>query len=239
MIVSSQAFAQVPLGSGSGDVKLSFTSPLGSPIQVIRDPLGGYATFDVTLFVNVAPSVKGVTGLDFFLEIDSAGSEMFHINDYTLGTILFRDNSSTLNPKSGATPTDSSLLATRNGQKANSNGLLLSFSDSGSSTVDPDDSPYQVVQFKIGVNPATPYGTYRLSTTSDEGQGWGGWTDAEWTVAEEDGPPYFPNDHSIPTEDHASIMITVIPEPGATAIVGVLGLLAFAVHRRFLARVAA
>lgn len=233
MIVSSQTFAQIPLGSD--EVKLSFTSP--APIKVIRDPLS-YATFDVTLWLDVGTSVKGVTGLDFFLEIDSAGSEKFHINDYTLGSILFRDNSLMNNPKSGATPTDSSLLATRNGQKANPpDGWLLSFSDSGTSSVDSGDTPYQVAQFKIGVSPTTPYGTYKLSTTSNDDQGWGGWTDTEWDAA--GGPPYFPNDHSIPAGDHASIMITVIPEPGSTAMAGVLGLLAFAVYRRFAARIAA
>lgn len=223
MIAASQTLAQIAFEPG--DVTLSFSSSLGPPIQVIRDSTG-YATFDVALWLNVAPSVKGVTGLDFYLEIDAAGSGLFHINDYTLGTILDSDNSLKHNPKSGQNPTDSSRLATRNGQEANPPlGWVLSFSDGGTEYVGPG-APYQVAQFKIGVSPKTPNGTYKLSTTSDP---WAGWADAET----------FPDDHPIPASDHASIMVTVIPEPGPTSIATVLGLLALAGYRRFAARGAA
>lgn len=240
LVAAGQMLGQVPLGA-AGDVQLSFSTPLGAPIVVTPQP-GTYVTFDVSVWLDVAPTVTGVTGLDFYLAINPAGSGLFHINAIQrLSTILVKDN--TLAPAhSGLTPTAGSRLSTRNGQEevppdpSDPNGLLipygysLSFSD-GNHSVKHSDSPHEVVQFTIGVNPLTPAGTYMLTTTSNP---WNGWSDTG-----ENDPDGIPQEQPIPSQDHAAISITVIPEPGASAVAGAIGLIAFAGARRYLKRTAA
>jgi hypothetical protein len=211
LLATMSAVGQAPL-LGDGEAALSF-----GPVNMSRDPS---ATPDRVLGVlgdrNLQTlSTPGVTGVDYYLQIEDGGSGYFHIVDRHIDpNSTLRDPNKSDSELESALPEPKSLLAPRNGQMVNPDGINLGATANGLDYVGSFLS-YELARFTLGISPSTPPGSYRLETTT-------GGSAIGWSSTGS-------GDH--PFVGHGLVTINV-PEPAHAVVTASLGVLAFVVSRR-------
>jgi hypothetical protein len=198
-IVALWASVLIPAGAHAA-VSLAFQDQDGTNNGSVSVLPNG--TFNVRLNLTSANTAADrTTAIDYYLTILGGGSGLFRIQDR---------NVTAASPYGGADATDlyfddatvealpSALLDPKNDHDL---GAVAASPTMGTS--------FLVAIYTIKVDPATPFGTYSLQTTSDPGTGWG---DTNF------------DDHEF--AQHANYTI-VVPEPtgGALAACGAAGVL--------------
>ncbi len=186
-------------------------------------------SFSVNLNVLIPSGADPVTGVNYWLATDAAGSGHFRLTDRDLTGSLFQEvvkstayltdpvraflsyeNNLTVNPDPNR--------RYRNGDAldADLGGLTIEDPVSGLST-ELGPGTYLVARLTVTSQPGTPVGSYPLETTVTH-------TDIGWV----DGAPLY---EEAPFSSHAALTIHVVPEPSDLALTSVLGLLGFAAYR--------